>query len=181
MDRFEKIAVVDIVTHGTLVYGLSNILGKPVHLIALGTSALPNDYVSNLQFVSSVWGNINEKWHDSVYSLSDVSQLHLFLEMLYASEEGQFGGFSESGGAVTVPGTEYNTELLRNTQNELSTLIKNCKDIHWEAVSKEFALSAMRMLYSKHTDMAHTLRAKFSFSDPYDGNAQICNLMDGLG
>lgn len=181
VDRFEKIAIVDIVTHGTLVYGLSNILGRQVHLIALGTSALPNDYVSNLQFVSSVWGNINEKWHDSVYSLSDVSQLHLFLEMLYASEEGQFGGFSESGCAVTVPGTEYNAELLRDTQNELSTLIKNCKDIHWEAVSKEFALSAMRMLYSKHTDMAHTLRAKFSFSDPYDGNTPICNLMDGLG
>lgn len=181
VDRFEKIAVVDIVTHGTLVYGLSNILGKPVHLIALGTSALPNDYVSNLQFVSSMWGNINEKWRDSVYSLSDFSQLHLFLEMLYASEEGQFGGFSESGGAVTIRGTEYDAELLRDTQYELSTLIKNCKGIHWEAVSKEFALSAMRMLYSKHTDMAHTLRAKFSFSDPYDGNAQICNLMDGLG
>lgn len=181
LERFEKVAIVDIVTQGTLVYGLSKLLGKQIDLISLGTSAVPNGYIRDLNRVFSVWGNINEKWRDLAYSLSDFSQLHLFLEMLYASEEGQFVGFSEAGGILTLDGTEYDLELVRNTQEEMASFIRQHQDIHWESISKEFSLSAMRMLYSAHTDMSNRLRAKFSFQDSYDGNTPICNLMDCLG
>lgn len=181
VDKAEKIAVVDIVTQGTLIYGLSNMLDKEIDLLALGTTGIPNKYVRDIKRVSSVYGNVYEKIGEVVYSFSDFAELHLFLEMLYGSTEGQLFEFSDMGNPVMVQGTEYNAELMHGTQNEMMTIINEFGiDYYKMEISKEFALAFLSILYHKYSDKSKEIVAQFAFQDPYDGNMQKCNLMEFL-
>lgn len=175
-----KIVIVDIVTQGTLVYGLSRMIGTPVNLISLGTSAMPNNYVQDLNRVSSIYGNINRNMDGIAYSFSDLSELHLFLEVIYASCEGQFIGFDENGKAMMLD-NEYDCELLLNVQYELEHIMKENNFFSGWKISKEFALAFLRILYSRNSEMIEEIRKKFRFKDPYDSNKLECNLMDGIG
>ncbi len=176
----QKIAVVDIVTQGTLIYGLSKIIGTPVELIALGTSAMPNQYVWDMGRVHAVYGNVNNRIQKTVYSLSDFSELHLFLEIIYASCEGQFIGFDRNGGRLTQE-YEYDKELVCGIQDEVRKIMQKNKMFYGLKISKEFALDFLRILYSKNSDMDENLKKGFRFKDPYDSNKQECNLMESIG
>lgn len=181
VDVAEKIAIVDIVTHGTLIYGVSNILSKEVDLLALGTSGIPNKYISDEKRVASVYGNVNEKIGNKIYSFSALSELHLFLEMIYSSREGQLYSFSETGEPIMVQGTEYNAELLCNVQEEMLKIMQEIGDEYYRMnLSKDFALACLKLLYHKYSDMSENVADKFVFQDPYDGNMQECNLIDIL-
>ncbi len=175
-----KIAIVDIVTQGTLVYGLSRIIGTPVDLLSLGTSAMPNKYVQDLDRVSSVYGNVNRNMDGAAYSLSDFSELHLFLEVMYASCEGQFIGFEKNGKAITLE-NEYDCELILHIQHELENMMRENNFFHGWKISKELALAFLRILYRKNSDMEEEMRNRFRFKDPYDSNKLECNLMECIG
>lgn len=180
-DEAKRIAIVDIVTHGTLIYGVSNILSKEVDLLALGTSGVPNKYIPDLERVASVYGNVNEKIGEKMYSFSVLSELHLFLEMIYSSRDGQLYSFSANGEPIMVSGTEYNAELLCNVQREMTAILQEISSEYYKMnISKDFALACLKLLYHKYSDMSEEIASKFVFQDPYDGNMQECNLMSIL-
>ena len=180
VDRRRRIAVVDIVTQGTLVYGLSRILGTPVDLIAMGTSMAPNAYMKDPGRINSVYGNVNGNAAGDGYSLSDFSELHLFLEIVYASNEGQFTGFGENGEIITQ-NSEYDSELITAIQNEMTNIIEQIPEEGKRDITPSTALSFLRMLYGRHSDMADELKMRFTFCDPYDAGKYECNLMEIIG
>ena len=53
-------------------------------------------------------------------------------------------------------------------------------DYYKMELSKDFALSFLRLFYHKYSHISDEIFEKFSFSDPYDGNMQECNLMNIL-
>ena len=175
----DKIAIIDIVTQGTLVYGLSHLLEHDVELIAMGTSAVPNNYIPSLEKVASMLGNVNEKVNGIVYSASDFSELHLFLELLYASTDGQLWEFDDMGVPIFVE-NEYDENLLISVQKELMELIEKYYN-PYKMPSLEFSLSCMRLLYSKYSIVSLELKQQFGFKDPYDASKQNCNLFQELG
>lgn len=175
-----KTAVVDIVTQGTLVYGLSKLTGNPVDLISLGTSAMPNGYVQDLKRVSSVYGNVNRSMDGTAYSLSDFSELHLFLEVIYASCEGQFAGFDQNGGIITLD-NEYDCGLICGIQQELENMMRENNFFRGWKIPGGLALAFLRILYGKNSDMPEGMRKRFRFRDPYDPDKLECNLMDCIG
>ena len=183
IDRYDRICVFDVVTQGTIVYGLRRILNKEIGCITLGTTAMPNSYVNDTSNVSSIYGNVNEKIDGLAFSVNDFSVLEQFLEMIYSSFEGQFSGFDDDGKPVTVHGSEYNNELLENVQDILNRLVTEFREVYPNGlgVSKEFALQVLRLLYPSNSIMDEEIREKMSFHDPYSDNGECFNLMDLLG
>jgi FMN phosphatase YigB (HAD superfamily) len=174
-----EIAVVDVVTQGTLVYGLSNVFENEIDLFALGTSAVPNKYIKDESRVHSVYGNITERVGTAIYSMSDFSELHLFIEMLYASREGQFYTIDDELNPVFVSGSEYNSVLLENVQTSLQTMVERFViNGVIQDISPEFALGMLRVFSKKFSVFSDEMKAGFSFEDPYDGSIQKCNLVD---
>ena len=179
ISTYGKIAVVDIVTQGTLIYGLNHIFHNDISLFALGTSAVPNKYIPDISKVHSVYGNITERIGDSLYSMSDFSELHLFIEMLYASKEGQFYSVDEELKPFFVAGSEYDPELLENVQSSLFDMVKKHVDsCDISLITPEFALGMLRVFSKKYSHFSDDMKERFSFEDPYDGSIQKCNLID---
>lgn len=185
--QYQSIAMVDVVSYGTQIYCLSQILGKEIDMIALGTTDVPNVYVNHPDRVFSIYGNVNKKADGAIYSCSDLSVTHLFLEMLYASTDGQFMGISENLKPVFQDQTKYNPELLAGVQKEL---VKNMENFvigtagytgsYGTNISREFALGMIQMLFHKYSDMSSELEEQFVFSDPYMGGYKTVNLADML-
>jgi len=178
LENYTSFAVIDVVSYGTQIYCLSEILEKKVDMIALGTTSVPNAYVSDVSSVYSVYGNVNLEKDGAVYSVSELSILHLFLEMLFASEDGQFLEITEKGSPVFLKGSEYDVELIRETQNEIIKIAEhmNQLDLPNDHYSKEFSIALMRGLLGKYSCMGQELREKFVFSDPYADKNVITNL-----
>lgn len=177
INQYHKLAIVDIVTQGTLVYGLSKMTGMSIDLIALGTSAIPNRYVEDTNRVKSIFGNVNGKVNGVPYSFSDFSELHLFLEMIYASCEGQFAGFGEDG-RIETNDNEYDCELLDAVQSEMMCIMKALPDYSEMDITPQFALEFLRLLYNRNSIMPDDMKKRFTFSDPYDVSKINCNLME---
>lgn len=181
INSYERIGMIDIVSYGTQIYCLSELLGKKVTMISLGTTGVPNDFVKE-DDVKSVYGNINAFCNGEVYSKSDFSVLHLLLELLYASKEGQFCGFDDYGKAVFAEKTEYNSELLDNFHNQIIKIHENYNML-WDnagAFSEGFAMECLRILLSKYSVMDEEFKKKFIFLDPYMGELRTTNLVDRL-
>lgn len=179
---YHSIAMVDIVSFGTQVYCLSQLLGKKIDMLALGTTDVPNAYIENAEQVSSVYGNVNKEIQGATYSCSDLSVMHLFLEMLYASTDGQFMGISENRVPMFQSGTEYDSELITGVQEEVMKIMEETArgGIHYENISKEFSRGMLRVLFRKYSEIDESLRRQFVFSDPYMGGIKVVNLTDRL-
>ena len=108
--------------------------------------------------------------------------LHLFLEMLYSSTDGQFVGFKSNQEPYFLDNTEYNSKLTIGVQEEMlkiyETMLKT--GFGYENISKEFALGMLQMLFSKYSVMEKELKEQFVFSDPYMGGLKTVNLVDKL-
>lgn len=179
---FGNIAVVDIVTQGTIVFGVGKLLEKEIELIAMGTSAVPNNYIQEEKMVHSLFGNVNGKIKNTVYSFSDFSELHLFLEIFFSSDEGQVYKFSDNGDPIFVENSEYNKELIKGVQNEVEQIMKQLNiDLLNSDISEKFAMEMLRLLYQKYADYSADIKEKFIFSDPYDSHMKQCNLVDIMG
>ena len=102
------------------------------------------------------------------------------MELLYASEDGQFCGFTESGEIITLEHSQYDRELLEKTQDAFMELICEFIDIKtdFEQISNNFALAALRILFGRYSDVGEQIKNKFSFSDPYDSLGSKRNLID---
>ncbi|MBR5407646.1 MAG: hypothetical protein IK111_08390 [Lachnospiraceae bacterium] len=178
--KCEHPAIVDIVTQGTLVYGMRRILNKDIGLIAMGTSCVPNSYIDGSD-VHSLYGNITERIGNAIHSMSDFSENHLLLEMLYGSDDGQLSGFDDEGRPVFAKGTEYDKGLLGGVQDELERMIGELFDTKmFNGISKEFAMDVLRLCKGKYSDYDEDIASEFSFSDPYDGSLSSVNLIDYL-
>lgn len=130
----------------------------------------------------SIYGNVNAFCNGEIYSKSEFSVLHLILELMYSSKEGQFRGFNSKGNAVFVEQTEYNSMLLENFQYQFNSIHKDYATL-WEkfgTFSKEFAIGCLGLLLSKHSVFDEKLKKKFVFSDPYMGGLRTYNLVDKL-
>ncbi|MBR5316792.1 MAG: hypothetical protein IKU39_02750 [Lachnospiraceae bacterium] len=179
--KYENIGMIDIVSYGTQIYCLSELLGNKVTMISLGTTGVPNEFVQ-IDKSKSIYGNINAFCNGGVYSKFDFSVLHLLLEMLYASKDGQFNGFDSNGNALFVGQTEYNSVLIENFQQQINSIQENYS-LLWKNVgtfSEEFALECIRLLLSKYSVIDEKLKEKFTFSDPYMGKLRLTNLADEL-
>lgn len=172
-------AIIDIVTQGTLVYGLGRILDKKLGLIAMGTSCVPNKYISDMTSVHSLYGNITERIGENIHSMTDFSETHLLLEMLYGSTDGQLQGFDDGYKPVFAAGTEYDGELLKGVQDELERLLDHILDMNlFGKISREFAMDVLRLCIGKYSDYSDDIKSSFSFNDPYDGSLKESNLID---
>ena len=182
LNNYHSIAMVDVVSYGTQVYCLSQILGQEIDMISLGTTDVPNMYVNDPDRVFSVYGNINKKADGAIYSCSNLSVAHLFLEMLYASTDGQFTGISEKQEPIFQDQTKYNPELVTGVQRELVKIMERAEyaGFHFENISQEFALGMIQLLFRKYSDMDEKLAKQFVFSDPYMGGYKMVNLTDML-
>ena len=181
VNHYERIGMIDIVSYGTQIYCLSELLGKRVTMISLGTTGVPNRFVQN-DNAKSIYGNVNAFCNGEIYSKSEFSVLHLILELMYSSKEGQFRGFNSKGNAVFVEQTEYNSMLLENFQYQFNSIHKDYATL-WEkfgTFSKEFAIGCLGLLLSKHSVFDEKLKKKFVFSDPYMGGLRTYNLVDKL-
>lgn len=173
-----KIAVIDIVTHGTLVKGISELTGNPVDLIAIGTSNVPNEYIGDESMAKTLFGNINISTNNTLISISDLSELHLLLEILYASEEGQFLRFDDNVDPVFEPGTEYDKTLLKCFQKEMMGLFDKMYGSKWTYdIDKEFALDVMRCIRREYSCLDTDISDRFIFNDPYDPKTDRTNIM----
>lgn len=172
-------AIIDIVTQGTLVYGLGRIIGKDMGLIAMGTSCVPNKYISDKSLVHALYGNITERIGGNIHSMTDFSETHLLLEMLYGSTDGQLQGFDDEYNPIFVSGTEYDEKLLQGVQKELEKLLDYIVDIGlFGKISREFAMDVLRMCIGKYSEYSDDIREAFAFNDPYDGSLKESNLID---
>lgn len=174
-------AIIDIVTQGTVVAGISNMIGRDIDLIAMGTTELPNDFIDDLGRVHSLFGQINERKGEIRYSFDDFSELHLFLEMLYASDDGQFLGIDNNGLPIFKE-NEYSAELIKGVQVSLTDMLD---EYDWQSddigFSPGFTKALLRMFYRKFADYDASIREQFTFDDPYDTRMHACNLIDKLG
>ncbi|MBQ6318821.1 MAG: HAD-IA family hydrolase [Lachnospiraceae bacterium] len=172
-------AIIDIVTQGTLVYGLGRIIGKDMGLIAMGTSCVPNKYISDKSLVHALYGNITERIGGNIHSMTDFSETHLLLEMLYGSTDGQLQGFDDEYNPIFASGTEYDEKLLQGVQKELEKLVDYIVDIGlFGKISREFAMDVLRMCIGKYSEYSDDIREAFAFNDPYDGSLKESNLID---
>jgi len=182
LSKYHSIAMVDVVSYGTQVYCLSQILGQEIDMIALGTTDVPNAYVNDPDQVFSVYGNINKNADGAIYSCSNLSVTHLILEMLYASADGQFMGMDENQEPIFNQETKYNPELITGVQKEIMKIMERteCVGFHYEGLSREFALGMIQLLFHQYSDIDNELKEQFVFSDPYKGGYKIVNLVDML-
>ena len=181
ISQYNRIVLVDIVSYGTQPYCLSEVLGKPIDMIAIGSTGIPNVFLDENR-VRSIYGNVNEEVNGTIITKTDMSVLHLFLEVLYSSRDGQFLEISEAGEAKFVNGSEYNTDLLDGVQNELSQLLESCESNRTASFgfSPEFCHGMLRILRKRFSSISDDLRRKFEFSDPYEGGFAVVNLIDSL-
>ena len=158
----DELVLVDLVSRGTVRYALHRITGLPVHLIVMGGLGIPNSYCRDISDVSMQYGSISR--------LSELDDLFGFLEIVYASHEGQLDSFDSEGNALFVPGTEYNELLITELQKGLSdmyeTLLKLISNIWDLDLSYDFSVSCMQMLYSQYSDIDDEIKDKFIFYDP---------------
>lgn len=175
-EKPKKVAIVDVLAFGTLVHGISNLLQTSADLIGIGTTAVPNQYIPDEKTARTIFGNVNERNGDIIYSLSDLSELHLFLEVIYSSKEGQFLCFDKNGEKSFLNGSEYDSVLLENVQKNLSEwLIKDrFTERKWN-ISKEFAVASLRMLTKKYSSSSEEIRKRFRFTDPYEKDRYLLN------
>ena len=162
----EKIAVIDIVTHGTLIKGISDLIQQEIDLIALGTSNIPNRYIDDIKRVKSIYGNINVTKDYMQISLSDLSELHLLIEILYSSWDGQFLRFDENGKPLFLKDSEYDIELLKKFQLELMKLIQEIYEDFSDEINKSFALDVLNSIRGEKSIIADEMRDRFLFNDP---------------
>lgn len=182
LKQYDSVAIVDVVSYGTQVYCLSQLLEEKIDMIALGTTDIPNVYVDKGERVFSVYGNINKKSNGAIYSCSNLSVLHLFLEMLYASTDGQFMGISENQTPTFQDGSAYDKELITEVQRELIKIMEettNC-GFHYQNFSRQFSLGMMQLLLHKYSSIDEGIVERFAFSDPYMGGFKEMNLADML-
>lgn len=179
--EYERIAFIDIVSYGTQPYCLSELLGKSVDMLSIGTTGIPNVYLGSDR-VRSIYGNVNEEINGTLISQSDLSVLHLLLEMLYSSKDGQFLEISDTGKPTFMKGSEYNIALLDGVQMELHSLFEHydrCEDVSTD-FSPDFCHGMLRIFRKKYSVISDELKQKFVFSDPYDGGFVTVNLTDSL-
>ncbi len=182
LNKQNSLAMVDIVTYGTQVYCLSQILHQEIDMIALGTTDVPNKYMTNKDQVFSVFGNINKKADGTIYSCSNFSVIHLLLEVLYASTDGQFTGFFENYSPMFQNQTKYNEDLVVGVQREILNIMEELERIGFynKNISREFSMGMIQLLFHKYSDIDEELKKQFIFSDPYMGGFKKINLMDLL-
>ncbi len=178
---YQRPALIDIVSYGTQVYCLSELLGAKVDMVALGSTSIPNAYLDE-DSARTIYGNVNKVVNGAVFSVSDMSVLHLLLEMFYSSADGQFLRMSENGNPIFANGTEYNKELLINVQKGILEIYSDLAKMgeQHRRYSKEFAYAMLRALRSQYSHIDSELSQKFAFSDPYDGGLKSVNLSDVL-
>ncbi len=181
ISKYRRIALIDIVSFGTQPYCLSKILDKRVDMISIGTTCIPNVFLT-VDRVHSIYGNVNDEEDGIIINNSDLSVLHLFLEMLYSSKDGQFMELNEKGIPVFLKGSEYNSDLLEGVQTELRSLFNDYganADVPCD-FSKKFSHGMLRILMSRFSIVSEELKKKFVFSDPLDGAFETVNLVDSL-
>lgn len=176
-----KCAVVDIVTQGSVCNGIFKLIGYMPDLIALGTTSIPNKYIQDEKMVHSMLGNVNEEIDRIPYSFSDFSELHLFLEILYASKDGQFLNFTEDLIPIFNEESKYNDILISNVQKELQASIDEIIEQGYKEFSNNYVMQILNLFYNKYSSYDETIKKMFIFDDPYDERLSKCNLIDKLG
>ena len=158
----KKIYIVDIIAHGTAVYALSRMLEHEVYLISCFGADIPNDYIKDISLCNLAYGNIE-------YT-SKLSGINPVLEIIYASNEGQLAGFSETGEKLFVENSSYKADFLMNLQGELMGLLNEYADPVWPMgdLSNSFAAGMLDILHITHSDISEDVVAGFDFYDPLD-------------
>ena len=176
----KKIAVIDIVTHGSLVKGISDLIENDIDLIALGTSSIPNINVSDLNRINSIYGNVNKEINGHMASVSELSELHLLLEIIYSSREGQFLKFDDSINPVFLDDSKYDSILLDKLQSEMVDVMRGYNNKRIYDVEKDFALDISSIAMGDSSCVSNDIAKRFTFTDPYDQKKLSGNIMEKI-
>lgn len=153
----KQIIFVDMVTKGTCLFGLNQVINNDTKLVALGGIELPNEYIrvgeSDCLYGNNATGTEFYQWFT-------------VLELLMASTEDQCIGYYD-GDPKFIPGTGYNSELLEKAQRGMEALCELFDDIGWEHlhINKEMAEDMLKLLDSECSDITDELLDEFTSKD----------------
>lgn len=157
-----QIFLVDLCTRGTVAYGLRQMLGRPVHLIAMGGLFLPNAYVDREEDYSLYLGVLTP--FINIFSLFGV------LELLLASREGQVAGFDRDGAPVFTEDSAYRRELLDGVQGRWKRELESpwMQNLLWwnMELSLDFVKCMMEVIRPECSDVDAGICSLFDFTDP---------------
>lgn len=166
LTEYKSIYVMDLVTKGTVVYGLGKLLNRKIHLLSFASEEAPSFYLPDMQYVHTLFGNDTEKrtLYYPFFSLFAV------LELVFASNEGQLESFDEQGRPIFVSGSEYPQNLVVSIQNSISDII--CcladKNSNWykETYSSLLGRFALELLTERYSVFDLRVEEQFTFFDP---------------
>lgn len=159
INQYKDVYVVDMVTQGSVVYGISKILERNIKLLAFGTYDIPNEYIRDEHDVFSLYGNVE---------LTDFYNQFSLLEFAYASREKQFLGISDTGEKLFTQKV-YNNNLLLDIQKGLDDFILNYNaiDLYWydKIYSKKFVSQVINILNIKYSIIDKNMEPLFEVTD----------------
>lgn len=157
--QYANIYLIDMVTHGSVVYGLSKIMKRPIKLISFGTVDIPNEYIKSSYDVLSLYGNVTYSTFNYQYPL---------LELMYASKEKQFLGIDSDAKKIFI-GKPYINSLLIDIQKGLDDFISDYSQIDscWfnKIYSKNFASQIIDILNIRYTIIDNNVEQLFKMMD----------------
>ena len=168
----KNLYMVDIFTKGSTVYALSKVLNRKIHLVSFGAN-FPNAYLGNGKYVHALFGDLSQ------HPL--LSRIMIFLEMAFASRDGQLIGFSGDGSPQFQMGSEYSAKLLDGMQNALDNFLNFYPDENWvqHDISIKLVSSMCCLLYEEYSDITKALKDEFRFYDPYAKKSKL-NILDNF-
>lgn len=167
LEKYDEIYITDIVTQGTTMYGLANVLNRSINLLAYGTYNMPNSHVPDMKYVKSLFGNAE--------GFIDFFNMYVVLEVAYASKEGQFSGINDYCQKIFTDATSYDGNLVTSLQEGISEFIKDYEEIDEEWFNKCFSTTLGSFIFGilKKANVSENLKDKFSFFDCMIGNINI--------
>lgn len=158
IDKKKQIQFIDLVTKGTCVYGLRQIVNQSANLIALGGIEIPNSYLFS-EDAECLYGK-NAK-------VTEFYQWFTLLELLLASTEGKCVGYEETGKPILDENSSYDEDLLNDVQNGMDELCDLLDEIGWDRcrVNKDFAEDLLKILDTSYSEISEILVEKFTDDD----------------
>jgi FMN phosphatase YigB (HAD superfamily) len=167
LEKYDQIYITDIVTQGTTMYGLANVLNRSINLLAYGTYNMPNSHIPDMKYVKSLFGNAE--------GFIDFFNMYVVLELAYASDEGQFCGINDYCQKIFMDSTAYDGNLITSLQEGIDEFIKDYEEIDADWFNKTFSTTLGSFVFGilKKANIEENLKNKFSFFDCMIGNINI--------
>ena len=163
---FDNYVCIDTVSRGTVTYAIKRITGKPTLLLACFGHSLPNSYIPKHSDYRLLFGNTN--------CCSKLASATQFMEMIYASQEGQCLGFDKSGDVLFDENSKYNPLMLKEVQGALNEGVLDYMRNEYisHELSYEFIEAMFCVLQDKNSSISDYVKDGFVFFDSLSDNVR---------